>query len=194
MRRNALRFSALPLLKGDVITPIGLRQLVGRKGKALALTFNSMCDNAQSSFMFSLKLQELQTTDCVFFRLHNIVRIFLSLHKRINMKYSLLLAALVAMLGLGACEKTTVANPAPTIVAVPGPAGAPGPTGATGATSDAVVVAGPTGATGASGATGATGATGYDGAKGATGATGAEGTKGETGKTGGDTVVIVPAK
>ena len=63
------------------------------------------------------------------------------------MKYSMLLAALVTMLGLAACDKTTVAPPATApVVIVPGPAG---PTGATGAT----------GATGGAGATGATGAT-----------------------------------
>ena len=50
------------------------------------------------------------------------------------MKYALLSAALLATLGLAACEKTVVAPPTPTIIAVPGPAGAPGATGATGAT------------------------------------------------------------
>lgn len=93
------------------------------------------------------------------------------------MKYSLLIAALVTTLGLSACEKTTVNNPAPTTMAVPGPAGATGATGATGY----------------EGAKGATGASGTEGAQGATGATGTEGAKGDAGKTGGDTVVIVPA-
>ena len=54
------------------------------------------------------------------------------------MKYALLSAALVATLGLAACEKTVVAPPAPAVaapavIAVPGPAGAPGADGATGA-------------------------------------------------------------
>lgn len=92
------------------------------------------------------------------------------------MKHSLLLTALVTMLGLGACEKTTVNNPAPSAVAVPGPAGAPGATGAAGY----------------EGAKGTTGAAGTEGAQGATGATGTEGAKGDTGKSG-DTVVVVPA-
>ena len=48
------------------------------------------------------------------------------------MKYALLSAALLATLGLAACEKTVVAPPTPTIIAVPGPAGAPGATGAPG--------------------------------------------------------------
>jgi len=53
-----------------------------------------------------------------------------------------LLAALLAVIGLTACEKTTVNPPATTVVtptveapvAVPGPAGAPGAPGAPGAT------------------------------------------------------------
>jgi hypothetical protein len=132
---------------------------------------------------------------------------FFHFSKGFFMKYSILLAALVTMLGLAACEKTAVAPTATApVVIVPGPAG---PAGATGATGSTVAVPGPTGATGATGSagydgaqgaagakgsTGATGSAGYDGATGATGATGAEGTKGDTGKTGGDTVVIVPAK
>jgi hypothetical protein len=87
---------------------------------------------------------------------------------------STILVAMLAIVGLSACEKTTVNPPAtttvvtPTVekqVAVPGPAGAPGATGATGTT----------GNTGDAGATGATGATG------------------DTGKTG-DTVIVVPEK
>jgi hypothetical protein len=129
---------------------------------------------------------------------------------KVPMKHSLLLAALVAMLGLTACEKTTVTPPAAApVVVVPGPAGpagATGATGSTGSTGSTVAVPGATGATGATGASGndgatgskgSTGSTGYTGATGetgATGATGAEGSKGDTGKTGGDTVVVVPAK
>ena len=87
------------------------------------------------------------------------------------MKYSLL-AALLAVLSLSACEKTTVvpapANNTPTpvviqpteTVPVPGPAGAPGATGNTGAA----------------------------------GVTGAEGAPGAKGETGGDTVIVVPEK
>ena len=45
-------------------------------------------------------------------------------------------AALGAAMGLTACEKTTVTNPALTVVAVPGPAGAPGATGADGVKGD----------------------------------------------------------
>ncbi len=84
------------------------------------------------------------------------------------MKYSILLAALVATLGLTACERTVV-TPTPAVVTVPGPAGPAGATGSTGST----------GSTGYTGATGATGSSG--GAPGATGATG-------------DTVIVVPAK
>ena len=46
------------------------------------------------------------------------------------MKYSILLAALIATLGLTACEKTVVTPPATS--SVPGPAGATGATGAMG--------------------------------------------------------------
>lgn len=84
-----------------------------------------------------------------------------------------LLVAMFAVIGLTACEKTTVNPPATTVVtptvekqvAVPGPAGAPGATG----------TAGTAGATGSAGATGATGAAG------------------EPGKAG-DTVIVVPEK
>jgi hypothetical protein len=95
----------------------------------------------------------------------------------INMKYSILFAALVTVLGLSACDKPVVVNVPATPVAVPGP---PGPQGATGTQGEA-------------GTQGATGSTGYEGAKGDTGKTGATGTQGDTGKTGGDTIVIVPA-
>ena len=122
--------------------------------------------------------------------------IFLITYK-VSMKFSFLLAALVATLGLAACDKTVVAPPAAApVVVVPGPAGPAGATGATGATGSTVAVPGPTGATGA------TGATGYDGAKGDTGNTGNTGNTGDTGSTGntgadgkpGDTVIVVPAK
>jgi hypothetical protein len=63
---------------------------------------------------------------------------FLSIHSSIPKKYSILLAALIATLGLTACEKTTVVPiPAAAVVAVPGLAGESGTTGhivATGAT------------------------------------------------------------
>lgn len=59
------------------------------------------------------------------------------------MKHAILLTALLATLGLTACDKPTVVN-VPTPVTTPGPAG---PTGNTGAT----------GATGSMGATGKTG-------------------------------------
>ena len=115
---------------------------------------------------------------------------FLLLPKRIDMKHALLLTTLVVTFGLAACDKPASTSPTPSIVVVPGPAGAPGATGATGSEG----VAGATGATGAgvavpgpAGATGATGATGSDGAM------GADGSKGDTGKTGG-TVVVVPAQ
>ena len=66
------------------------------------------------------------------------------------MKYSILLAALLATLGLTACEKTVVTPAAST---VPAPAGATGATGARGST-------GSTGAPGATGSTGEPGKTG----------------------------------
>ena len=108
--------------------------------------------------------------------------------KGIVKRYSILSLAVLATLGLSACERpaAVVVAPAPTVVAVPGPAG---PAGATGATGE--VRKGDTGATGSTGATGNTGSTGYTGA---TGATGADGVKGDRGRTGGDTVVIVPTK
>ena len=63
------------------------------------------------------------------------------------MKYSIILAALMATLGLAACEKTVVKSPdAAPVVVVPGPSGPTGATGAagskgeTGKTGDAVVV------------------------------------------------------
>jgi hypothetical protein len=103
--------------------------------------------------------------------------------KGTTMRYSILFAALIAALGLSACEKAVVVTPTPSVVTVPVP-GPAGPQGATGATGEQAE----------KGATGATGATGSTGFTGATGSTGAEGVQGATGKTGGDTIVIVPAK
>jgi hypothetical protein len=78
------------------------------------------------------------------------------------MKYSILFAASLAVIGLAACEKPTVVNtpapvvaaPPPTVQVVPVPVPVPGP-------------------------------------QGTPGAPGADGMKGEPGK-GGDTVVVVP--
>ena len=64
------------------------------------------------------------------------------------MKYALLSAALLATLGLAACEKTVVAPPTPSVVAVPGPSST---------TVVPVPVPGPPGAPGAPGADGAKG-------------------------------------
>ncbi|MDM5178244.1 collagen-like protein [Massilia sp. DJPM01] len=99
-----------------------------------------------------------------------------------------LLAALLAMASLTACEKTTV-NPPATVVTptVEVPVAVPGPAGATGAT-------GATGAAGNTGNTGNTGSTGAEGSAGTPGAPGMDGAKGDTGKTGGDTVIVVPEK
>ncbi len=92
------------------------------------------------------------------------------------MKYSTLFVALVAVLGLSACDKPTVVNVPATPVAVPGPAGPQGDTGAQGATG----TPGDTGTQGATGTQGDTGSPGYDGAK------------GDTGKTVGGTILVVP--
>ena len=86
----------------------------------------------------------------------------------------LLATAVVAVMGLAACDRATVIVPG-TPVAVPGPAG---PQGATGSQ-------------GAGGATGNTGATGNQGNQ------GNDGNKGDTGKTGaggGTAVIVVPAE
>jgi hypothetical protein len=72
------------------------------------------------------------------------------------MKRSILFAALLASLGLAACDKPTVVNVPATNVPVPGPAGPQGATGNTGST-------GSTGDVGSQGATGNTGATGKSG-------------------------------
>ena len=91
------------------------------------------------------------------------------------MKITTLMAAMLAVAALTACEKTTV-NPAPTVVTptVEVPVAVPGP-------AVAVPVPGPAGAAGAPGADGANGMKGANGAK------------GELGKTG-DTVIVVPEK
>lgn len=88
------------------------------------------------------------------------------------MKITSLMAAMLAVFALTACEKTTV-NPAPTVVTptVEVPVAVPGP---------AVVVPVP-------GPAGAPGAPGMDGAA------GTDGAKGEPGKTG-DTLIVVPEK
>src|SRR4051812_9511442 len=51
-------------------------------------------------------------------------------HPRTSMKTTVLLATLLATLGLCACNPAT--PPAPVVITTPGPAGAPGATGATG--------------------------------------------------------------
>ncbi len=84
------------------------------------------------------------------------------------MKYTLLISALLATLGLAACEPATVVT-VPVPVAVPGPAG-------------------PAGATGATGGQGATGNTGDQGLQ---GNQGNQGNTGDVGKTGGGATVIV---
>lgn len=83
------------------------------------------------------------------------------------MKHPLLIPALLAVMGLAACDNE------PTVVNVP--AAEPGPPGPAGAT----------------GATGKTGTVGSPGMTGAEGAPGVEGAQGATGKTGGSTTVIV---
>ena len=65
------------------------------------------------------------------------------------MNHSILLTALLATLGLAACDR-------PAVVAVPVPVAVPGPAGPQGAT-------GETGNTGYTGSTGSTGATGRPG-------------------------------
>jgi hypothetical protein len=92
------------------------------------------------------------------------------------MNRTLLITALLATLGLAACDKPTIVNVPATPVAVPGPAG-------------------PQGEAGSQGATGYQGNEGVQGATGSQGATGNEGIQGETGKTGdGTTVIVVPAE
>ena len=95
--------------------------------------------------------------------------LFLNLKGFIMNKY-LLVSAMLAVLGLTACDRPTVIVPA-TPVVVPGPA-VPGP-------------AGPQGATGSQGVGGNTGNTG---------ATGSQGDTGKTGAGGGTAVIVVPAE
>lgn len=83
----------------------------------------------------------------------------------LSMNHVILISALLATLGLSACDRPTVIIPA-TPVAVPGPAG-------------------PQGATGDQGSRGVTGSQGE---------TGSEGSKGETGKTGSTAVIVVPVE
>lgn len=66
------------------------------------------------------------------------------------MKHMILFAALLASLGLAACDRPTVVTVPAVNVPVPGPAGPQGATGSTGST-------GGVGSTGATGNTGATG-------------------------------------
>ena len=82
----------------------------------------------------------------------------------------LFVSAMLAVLGLTACDRPTVIVPA-TPVVVPGPA-VPGP-------------AGPQGATGSQGTAGNTGNTG---------ATGSQGDTGKTGTGGGTAIIVVPAE
>ncbi|MDL2356114.1 MAG: collagen-like protein [Pseudomonadota bacterium] len=91
-----------------------------------------------------------------------------------------ILVAMLAIIGLTACEKTTVNPPANTTVVTP-------------TVEKQVAVPGAPGAPGATGATGATGSAGNTGMTGDTGATGDAGKTGATGKTG-DTVIVVPEK
>jgi hypothetical protein len=94
--------------------------------------------------------------------------------KGIQMRTSIIFAALAAAVTLSACNKPAVVTP-PVVVTVP----VPGP-------------AGPTGATGATGAPAEKGEPGKTGATGATGATGDTGADGKRGSTGGNTIVVVP--
>jgi hypothetical protein len=95
------------------------------------------------------------------------------------MNRSILMIALIAALGLSACDRQ------PTVIAVPAPAAEPGPPG-------------PQGAPGATGQAGEAGQTGYTGATGDTGQTGYTGATGDTGKTGAPggttTVIVEPAQ
>lgn len=88
------------------------------------------------------------------------------------MKMSILIAAVLAMAGLTACEKTEKTTVNPPAVVTPAPA-----------QKEVVPVPGPPGPAGEKGDTGSTGATG---------AQGDTGDKGEPGKNGGTTVVVPP--
>ena len=113
--------------------------------------------------------------------------------ERANMKTSMVVAAAMSVLALGACERATTFVPAaPAVVVnvpVPGPAGPQGPPGTTAEKGET----GATGMTGSPGMTGPTGMAGSTGMTGSTGMMGAEGVKGEQGKTGDAKVVVVPA-
>jgi len=85
-----------------------------------------------------------------------------------------LLAALLAVLSLPACDRPTTVVNVPAPVAAPAPVAVPGPPG-------------PPGATGSQGETGSQGATGYQGNEGSKGATGATGATGDA-----TTVIVVP--
>jgi hypothetical protein len=147
--------------------------------------------------------KEMQQAGIVHFSPHNFVLNDQVFSIRIYMNYSILLATLLSVTALCACEKT-VNTPAaaPSTIVVAGPAGATGATGASGAdgSKGSTGNTGNDGANGSNGNDGANGANGNDGrngargAAGATGATGNDGNKGDTGKTGGDTVVILPAQ
>lgn len=96
------------------------------------------------------------------------------------MNYSVVVAVVLSVLALGACERASnVSAPAPAVGMM---APVPGPNG-------------PQGDAGQAGMTGPTGMVGSPGMTGSPGMMGAEGEKGEQGKTGGETtVVVVPAK
>jgi hypothetical protein len=87
------------------------------------------------------------------------------------MKHTLLISSMLAALSLVACERSTVVNVPPTLVAVPGPAG-------------------PAGATGATGGQGATGSAGDQGLQGNQGNDGTQGVAGKSGT--GTTVIVMP--
>jgi hypothetical protein len=108
---------------------------------------------------------QIPTTKCRagFYRdCRKVIRTHCRITKGFQMKLSILTAALLATLGLAACDKPTVVNVPATPVAVPGPAG-------------------PQGATGNTGNTGTSGMPGMDGNKGEPGKPG-EGT----------TVIVTP--
>ncbi|GAB3462762.1 hypothetical protein GCM10027321_24710 [Massilia terrae] len=88
------------------------------------------------------------------------------------MKMSVLIAAVLAMAGLTACEKTEKTTVNPPAVVTPAPV-----------QKEVVPVPGPPGPAGEKG---------EPGAPGATGAPGEPGEKGEPGKNGGTTVVVPP--
>jgi Collagen triple helix repeat (20 copies) len=95
----------------------------------------------------------------------------------IKMSKYFLATAVLAVLGLAACDRPTVIMPTAQ-VAVPGPAG-------------------PQGATGSQGVDGNKGNTGNTGATGNQGNQGNDGNKGDTGKTGaggGTAIIVVPAE